>query len=134
MISRPRSEAAHHFDDVLNVRWRREAVADQLTPLVKIRRLPEILGMVFQRFPLHEQPVALRHLVGALQGHEFAAFGALENRRGLFHARFEFGFHAGLYVYLCNLKDHGVAPSRRGAALWSAHTKVKRGRSYSAAC
>jgi len=47
--------------------------------------------------------------VGALQSHEFAAFGALENRRGLFHARFEFGFHTRLYVYLCNLKDHGVA-------------------------
>ena len=68
--------------------------------------LAEILGVVLQRFPLYEQPVALRHLVRALECHELAAFGALENRRGLFHAGFEFGFHSRLHVDLRDFEDH----------------------------
>jgi hypothetical protein len=69
--------------------------------------------------------------VGALQGHEFAAFGALENRGGLFHARFEFSFHAGLYVYLCNLKDHGVAFAERSGIMVCAHKSEKRTQLFS---
>ncbi len=62
--------------------------------------------MVFQCFPLHEEPVALRHFMRPLQGHGLAAFGPLENRRGFFHAAFELGFHAGLYVDLRDFEDH----------------------------
>ena len=42
----------------------------------------------------------------APQLHAAAAFGALENRRGVFHAGFELGFHAGLDFDLCDLGDH----------------------------
>src|SRR5439155_20238225 len=80
------SKSAHHLGDVLDVWRRREAMADELAPLLEIGGFAKILGVIFQRLPLHEQPVALRHLVRALQGHEFAALGALENRRRLFHA------------------------------------------------
>src|SRR6185437_1763455 len=68
---------AHDLGDVLDLRRRSEAVADQLAPLLEVGGLAEVLGVVFQRFPLHEQPVARRVLVRALQRHELAAFGAL---------------------------------------------------------
>src|SRR6478752_90981 len=111
---RPILKPAHHLDDMLDIRRCREAMADELAPFVEIRRFTEILGVIFQRFPLHEQPVALWHLVRALQGHELAAFGALEDRPGLFYAGFKFGFHAGLYVDLGNFEDHGNGPYERG--------------------
>src|SRR5215813_13027611 len=113
------SEPAHHLGDVFDIRWRREAVADQVSPLVKIGWLAKILGMIFQSLPLHEQPVALRHLVRSLQSHKFAALGALENRRRFLHAGFELSLHAGFYIDLCNLKNHGRKLSVcLGASLW----------------
>src|SRR5262245_58326393 len=112
-------KAAHDLGHVLDIRRRCEAVADQFSPFMEIRGFPEILGVVFECFPLDEKPVALRHLVRSLQGHEFAAFGAHENRRGLFHARLKLGFHAGLDVYLCNFKNHGRVPWR--SSHWERH-------------
>src|SRR4029077_11031577 len=111
------SEPAHHLDDVLDIRWRREAVADQFSPFVKIGCLAKILGVIFKSFPLHEQPVALRHFMRLLQRHEFTAFSALENRRGLFYASLELGLHAGFHVDLRNLKYHGRKPS----VVWRRH-------------
>src|SRR4029077_684447 len=108
-----------------------KAVADELAPLLKICGFAEIFGVVLQRFPLHEQPVALRHFMRTLQGHELAALGALENRRGLVNSGFELGFHAGLHIDLRNFEDHGAGFRWRvivkGAALWSAVSAVKRG-------
>src|SRR5690242_15466995 len=95
---------------MLDIWRRREAMTDELAPLVEIRRLAEILGVIFHRFPLHKEPVTLWHFVRALQGHELAAFGALEDRRGFFNAGFKFGFHAGLHVDLGNFEDHGTGP------------------------
>src|SRR4029077_1889786 len=62
-------ESAHHLGDMLDVRRRRKAVADELAPLLKICGFAEIFGVVLQRFPLHEQPVALRHFMRTLKGH-----------------------------------------------------------------
>src|SRR6476469_848222 len=75
--------------------------------------------MIFQCLPLHEQPVALRHLVRSLQSHKFAALGTLENRRSFLHAGFELGLHAGFHIDLCNLKNHGrKLPVCLATALW----------------
>src|SRR5689334_17395726 len=122
-------KTAHDLDHVLDVRRRGETVADQLAPFLEIGGFTEILGVVLQRFPLHEEPIALRHFVRALQGHELAAFGTLEDRPGLFYAGFEFGFHSGFYVDLRDFEDHGCnlhwRDGHQAAALWSALDEVK---------
>jgi hypothetical protein len=41
-----------------------------------------------------------------MQVHGLAAFGALEDGGGLFHAGFKFGFHAGLHINLRDFQDH----------------------------
>src|SRR5690348_11710867 len=52
------SEAFDHLRHVLDLRWLREAVADQLAPFGEIRRAAEIDRVVLDRVPLHEQPIA----------------------------------------------------------------------------
>src|ERR1051325_6796340 len=66
--------------------------------------------MVFERVPLHEQSIALRHFMGTLQRDRFAALGTLEDRPGLFHAGFKVGFHARLDVNLRDFEDHATIP------------------------
>ena len=83
-------------------------MADQLAPFLEIGRAAEVDGVVLQRLPLQEQPVALRVLVRALQARALAALGALEQRHGAFHAGLEVFFHAGLDVDLGDFGDHGA--------------------------
>src|SRR5947209_7693448 len=98
-ISEPLDDLRH----VVDLRRLREAVADQLAPLGEIGRATEVDRVVLDRVPLHEQPVARRHLDRALQRHAGTALGALEQRRGFLHAGLEFGFRAGLHVDLRDL-------------------------------
>jgi hypothetical protein len=65
---------------MLNFRRRSEMRADQRTPFLKIRRLTEIDGVVFQGFPLDVQPVARRLLDRAVQLKALPTLAALENR------------------------------------------------------
>ena len=53
-------KSPHDLGDVLDIRRRREAVADQLAPFLEIGRAAEIDGVVLQRLPLQEQSVARR--------------------------------------------------------------------------
>ena len=48
-------------------------MADKLAPFLQIGRGSEVDGMILQRLPLHEQPVALRVFMRTLQGHAAAA-------------------------------------------------------------
>ena len=73
---------------VLDFRRRGEAMRDQLAPFLKVRRATEIVGVVPDRFPGDEQPVARWLFQRAPQLHGAAALGALEYRRGPFHAGF----------------------------------------------
>src|SRR6187200_586114 len=99
-------KSVHGLRGVLDLGRRREAMANELAPFLEIRRAAEINGMILHRLPLHEQPVALRLLDRALQFHASAALGALEDRRGGFHAGLELAFHARLDVDLRNFEDH----------------------------
>src|SRR5262245_49739843 len=98
---------------MLDIRWGREAMPDQFAPFVEIGRFTKILGVVFQCLPLHIQPIALRQLVRALQGHELAACAAFENWRGFLHAGLEFAFQSRLDVDLRNYEDHGEPSAAR---------------------
>src|SRR3974377_2146329 len=69
VICRPSSESLHGLLDVLHFRRRREAVADEAAPCGKIRGAAKIDGVVLQRFPLHEQPVARGLLDRSLKRH-----------------------------------------------------------------
>ncbi len=65
-----------------------------------------------------------------MQVHGLAAFGALEDGGGLFHAGFKFGFHAGLHINLRNLEDHGGAfaggdRQRRGIMIRAFHSEKR---------
>jgi hypothetical protein len=75
-------------------------------PFLKVGRTAEIFRVVLDRLPFDEQPVAAGLFDRALQFQAVAAFGALEYRRGVFHAGLEFGFHAGLDVDLGDFSDH----------------------------
>ncbi len=59
---------------------------DELAPFLKVGRAAKIDGVVLDRLPFDEQPVTRRLLDRALQFHAAAALGALEDRRGAFHA------------------------------------------------
>ena len=98
---------AQHLRDVLDFRRRGEAMGDQLAPFLKVRRATEIVGVVLDRFPGDEQPVARRLFQRAPQLHGAAALGALEDRRRAFDAGFEFRLHAGLDFDLGDFGDHG---------------------------
>src|SRR5579885_244491 len=102
----PLSESAHHLRHVLDFGRRRKAVPDELAPFLKIRRAAEIDRVILHRLPVDEQPIARRLLDRAPQFHAAAALGALEDRRGLFHAGLEFAFHSGLDVDLGDFGNH----------------------------
>ena len=91
---------------MLHLGRRSKTVGDVLAPFLEVGRAAEIDGMIFDRLPFDEQPVAARLLDRALQFQAVAALGALEHRRGVFHAGLEFGFHAGLDVDLGDFGDH----------------------------
>src|SRR6516165_551015 len=103
-------------------------MVDEAAPLLKLGRIAETDGVVFDCLPAHEQPVAARLFHGAPQFHPVATLRALENRCGLFHRGFEFRFQAGLDLDLRNFGDHPCLrlPARnpptlsRGAARRSA--------------
>src|SRR5215475_8561548 len=101
------SETLQHLIGVLDLRRRREAMADQLPPLLKVGRAAEIDGVVLERFPANEQPIAARVFDRALQLDTAAALGPLEQRRGLGDAALELGFAAGLDVDLRDFEHHG---------------------------
>src|ERR1700704_2388437 len=113
---------------MLDMRWLRETMADQLGPFGEIGRAAEIVGVVLDRGPLHEQAVAVRQLDRTLQLHAGAALGALEQRRRLLHAALEFRFHAGLDVDLRDFEDHGNSSKD---LILSGHAPRKRGIEYS---
>ena len=71
----------------------------------KSAELAEVHGVVLQRVPVDEQPVALRLFVRALQRHALAAFGRLKSARP-FSRRLRTRFHAGLHVDLRDFEDH----------------------------
>src|SRR4051812_16005394 len=125
--SKPLYRLAH----VLDMRRLRETMADQLAPFGEIGRAAEIVGVVLDRPPLHEQAVAVRQLDRALELHAGAALCALEKRRRLLHAALEFRFHAGLDVDLRDFEDHGVFLQR--LRILSRHAPRKRGIQYSMA-
>src|SRR5579863_5389178 len=89
-------EPLYNLSHVLDLRGRGEAMADQLAPFLEVGGTAEIDGVVFNRFPGDEQAIATWMFDRAPQFHAAAALGALENRRGAFHAGLEFAFHAGL--------------------------------------
>src|SRR5580692_4143613 len=101
-----KSKCLHHLIDVLHFGRRRKTVGDVLAPFLEIGRAAKINSVVLDRLPFDEQPVAARFLDRALQFQALAALGTLEYRRGVFHAGFEFGFHAGLDVDLGDFGDH----------------------------
>ena len=78
--------------DVLDGRRPGKGVGDELAPFLPIGAAGEILGVVLDRVPGHEQPIALRLLERPLQRECTAALGALEQRRGLRDAGLELGF------------------------------------------
>jgi hypothetical protein len=49
-------ETTHDLGDVLDIRRRGEAMADQLAPFLEIGRAAEIDRVVLQRLPLQKQP------------------------------------------------------------------------------
>src|ERR1700722_13103105 len=85
---------------------RREAMRDQLAPFLEIGRTAKIDRVVLDGLPRNEQPVAGGLLDRAPQFHAFAALGALEDRRGVFHAGFEFRFYSRLDFDLSDFGDH----------------------------
>src|SRR4051812_44044556 len=99
-------EAVHGEPRVLDLRRALEAVTDELAPLLEIRRAAEIDGVVLERLPAHEEPVAGRPLERALQLHALAALRPLEDRRRLGDALLEGGFHPCLDLNLRDLEDH----------------------------
>src|ERR1700735_3388817 len=103
-----RSKAFHSLADVLDFRRRGEAMADQLAPFLKVGGAAEIDGVGLDRLPFDEQAIARRLFDRALQLHAVAALGALEQWRGVFHAGFELGFHAGLDVDLGDFGNHFI--------------------------
>src|SRR5258708_36394611 len=122
-----KSKPLQHLADVLHPRRRGKTVRDVLAPFLEIGRAAEIGRVVFHRRPFDEQPVAGRLLDRALQLQAVAALGALEHRRGVFHAGFELGFHAGLDVDLCDFGDHdGSIPAMRMRAYPSGAPKTRK--------
>ena len=89
-------------------------MGDQLAPFLKVRRATEIDGVVLDRFPGDEQPVARRLFHRAPQLHGAAALGALEDRRGLFTPVSNSAFHARLDFDLGDFGDHGALPADYG--------------------
>jgi hypothetical protein len=88
-----------------------EAMPDELAPFLEVGRAAEVDGVVLERLPAHEQPVAGRLLERALQLHALAALRPLEDRRRLGDPLLERRFHARLDLDLRDLEDHAALPS-----------------------
>src|SRR4051794_9043727 len=109
---RDASKALERLDIMLNLGRSREAMADELAPFLEIGRLAEIDRVVFQGLPSHEQAVAARLLLRALQLPAPASLRALEQRDRSPDPRFELRFRAGFDVELCDLQNHSDLPFR----------------------
>src|SRR3954463_5351036 len=83
---------------------------DELAPFLEVGRAAEVDGVVLERLPAHEQPVARRLLHRALQLHPLAAPRPLEDRRRLRDPLLERRFHARLDLDLRDLEDHAALP------------------------
>ena len=81
-------------------------MADAGAPLLEVLGAAKIHRVIFQRCPLHHQPVALRLLDLAVKRDAGASLRAQENRLCFAHACLEFRFHTGFYFDLCNFGDH----------------------------
>src|SRR5262249_68181 len=79
------SKSLHPLPDMLDFRRRGEAMADETAPVLELGRVSEPDGVILDRLPGDEQPIAARPFDGAPQFHPAAALRALENRRSLFH-------------------------------------------------
>src|SRR5262245_64554823 len=95
---------------MVHLRRLREAMADELAPLLEVGRTAEVDRVILERFPFDEQAIAARLLDAALQLHALAAFGAAKDRRRLLHASLKLILHAGNGVDLRNLDNHGLPP------------------------
>src|SRR3954451_24784804 len=84
-------------------------MADKAAPFLEVGRFTEIDGMVLQRPPAHEQAIAARLLVRALQFHALAALRAPKDGDGLPDSRLEVGLQAGPDLELRDLQDHRAA-------------------------
>src|SRR5580658_3960988 len=103
------SEALQHPARVLDHGRPGEAMADQLAPFLEVVRAAEIHGVVLDRLPLHDQPIAARLLDRAVELEAVAALGTLEERRRLGDIGLELGLEAGLHLDLGDLVDHQEA-------------------------
>src|SRR5215212_4322999 len=89
---------------------------DELAPFLEVGRAAEVDGVVLERLPAHEQPIAGRLLERALQLHPLAAPRPLEDRSGLGDPLLERRFHARLDLDLRDLEDHApLLPKPRPA-------------------
>src|SRR5258708_40179055 len=91
-----KSKPLQNRADMLHLRRRGKIMRAVLAPFLEIGRAAEIGRVVFYRRPSDEQPVARRLLDRTLQLRALASVPAPEHRRGVVHAGFELGFHAGL--------------------------------------
>src|SRR5262249_12941435 len=85
-------------------------LTDQTAPLRKVFRTAEIDGVVFQRLPLHHQPVALRFLDRAVQLKAMKTLCAAEGGTRFCDRCLKILLAAGLDVDLCDFGDHLMFP------------------------
>src|SRR5689334_22367266 len=100
---------------VLDRRKRIVEVVQKPLPILILRRLTEANGMVFERLPIDEQDVAVRHLDTALQLVRYEAGHRSDDRRRLFERRFERSLAPGANVQHCDLENHLTSPVCRSA-------------------
>jgi hypothetical protein len=101
---------------VLYSRRAGEMRAYQPAPLREILRPSEMHSVIFNGFPVNDQPVAARLLDGAMQPHGLATAGAFEQRHRFGDGGLESDLFAWLHFDLCNFPVH-VAISSLGKQL-----------------
>src|SRR6266702_7063333 len=94
MLLKIEPSGRQHGLGVLDLGGRGKILADEAAPFGKILRAAEIDGVVFQRLPLHHQPVALRLLDRLVQLKAVKALGATEGGLGLGDSRLKILFAA----------------------------------------
>src|SRR5580704_15635954 len=94
---------------MLDLRRALKTFADELAPFLKIRRAAKVDGVIFERFPFDEQPVAARFLDRAQELHALAPLGAAEQGCRLGDAGLELSLRALLHVDLRNFKNHSLS-------------------------